>query len=329
MTTLVTGAGLIGSQVARLLVARGEPVVLYDVRPDAAAIATVVDPKRLRLEQGDIRDAERLERLMREAKVDRIVHTAAVMTAGIVPDIPQGMSINIVGTTTLLDLARKLGIGRFVLTSSSTVYYGMFDEPASAPYPADFEMRIVSQRPTSFYSASKVAVEHLALVYQERFGVDVVIVRPGAVLGLWAGGDGGITGKLVRALLEPGLRGEVARIDDPMIVWKGGDEFVDARDVAGGLVAALFAPAPTTRVYSIAMGVLHGFDDFVAAARAAVPGLQVERMVDPPGGFAGFKFVRTQPADAETPRRELGWRPEYDLAAIMRDCAAFLRKGKA
>jgi UDP-glucose 4-epimerase len=211
-----------------------------------------------------------------------------------------------------------------VLTSSSTVYYGMFNELASAPYPADFPMRIISQRPGSFYSATKVATEHLALVYHDQFGLDVVIVRPGAVLGLWAGGDGGITGRLVRALIEPGLRGEVARIDDPMLVWRGGDEFVDARDAASGLVAALFAQEPKTRVYSIAMGVLHSFDDFVAAARASVPGLRVEVGVNRQGGFAGFKYPRPQPADAATPRVELGWKAEYDLSAIMRDCATFI-----
>jgi UDP-glucose 4-epimerase len=234
------------------------------------------------------------------------------------------VSVNVVGTATLLDLARRLGVGRFVLTSSSTVYYSTFNEPASVPYPADFSIRIVSQHPGSFYSATKVAAEHLALVYREQFGLDVVIVRPGAVLGLWAGGDGGITGRLVRALIEPALRGATARIDDPMLVWRGGDEFVDARDAASGLVAALLAPEPATRVYSIAMGVLHSFDDFVAAARAAVPGLHVEVGVDRQGGFAGFKYPRLQPADAATPRAELGWKAQYDLAAIMRDCAAFI-----
>jgi UDP-glucose 4-epimerase len=327
MTTLITGAGLIGSQVARLLVARGEPVVLYDLCPDLAAIATMVDPALIRIEQGDIRNGEQLEHLMRAAKVDRVVHTAALMTAGILPDIAHGVSVNVVGTATLLDLARRLGVGRFVLTSSSTVYYSTFNEPTSVPYPADFPIRIVSQHPGSFYSATKVAVEHLALVYREQFGLDVVIVRPGAVLGLWAGGDGGITGRLVRSLIAPALRGAPARIDDPMLVWRGGDEFVDARDAASGLVAALFAPEPKTRVYSIGMGVLHSFDDFVAAARAAVPGLRVEVGVNPQGGFAGFKYPRPQPADATTPRAELGWKAEYDLAAIMRDCAAFIAAG--
>jgi UDP-glucose 4-epimerase len=96
-------------------------------------------------------------------------------------------------------------------------------------------------------------------------------------------------------LLEPALRGEVTVIDDPLLVWKGGDEFVDARDAASGMVAALFAERPETRVYSIGMGVLHSFDDFVHAARQAVPGLRVEVRVEPKGGLLGIPF-RARPA---------------------------------
>ena len=324
MATLVTGAGLIGSRVARLLLERGEPAWLYDVRPDRSALASVVDLGRVGLIQGDIEDAAALDRVLREQRIDRIVHTAALLTAGILPDIPRGIRTNVVGTATILEAARRAGVRRVVLTSSSTLYYGLCNEPASAPCPEDFAMRVISQRPGSLYAATKLAVEHLGLLYADLYGLDVVVVRPAGVLGLWPGGTGGFSGRLVRALLEPAIRGEVTVIDDPLFVWQGGDEFVDARDAASGLVAALFAERPVGRVYSVGMGVLHSFEDFVRAAREAVPGLRIEVRVEPKGGFSGFRFVRQQPSDIGAAKRELGWAPRYDLAATMKDCAAFI-----
>jgi UDP-glucose 4-epimerase len=324
MATLITGAGLIGSQVARLLVERGEPAWLYDVRPNRDALATVVDPERIGIIEGDIEDAAALDRVLREHRIERIVHTAALLTAGILPDIARGVRTNVVGTVTVLEAARRAGVGRVVLTSSSTLYYGLCNEPASGPYPGDFAMRVISQRPGSLYAATKLAVEHLGLLYADQFGLDVVVTRPAGVLGLWPGSTGGFSGRLVRALLEPAMRGEVTVIDDPLLVWKGGDEFVDARDAASGLVAALFAQRPAGRVYSVGMGVLHSFEDFVHAARQAVPGLRVEVRVQPKGGFSGFRFVRDQPSDISAAKRELGWTPQYDLSDTMKSCAAFI-----
>ena len=128
----------------------------------------------------------------------------------------------------------------------------------------------------------------------------------------------------MRALLEPAIRGEPVVIDDPLLVWPGGDEFVDARDAAAGAVAGLFAEHPQSRVYSIGTGVLHSFEDFVRAAGEAVPGLRVEVRVKPSGGFAGYRYLRPQPSDIGAAKRELGWAPQYDLTAIMSECAAFL-----
>ena len=324
MATLITGAGLIGCHVARILLERGEPTWLYDVKLDPIAIESVVDSARVGQIQGDVEDLPRLEEIIREHKIDRILHTAASLTAGIRQDPLRGIRTNILGTAAILEAARRAGVRRVVLTSSSTVYYALLDQPATAPCPEDFVMRVVTQRPSSIYSATKLAGEHLGLLYTDLYGVDVVVVRLAAVCGLWAGPSGGMAGRLVRALLEPAIRGQPAVIDDPLLVWRGGDEFVDPRDAAAGAVAALFAEHPQSRVYSIGMGVLHGFDDFVRAAGEAIPGFRVEVRVEPTGGFAGYRYLRSQPSDIGAAKRELGWAPKYDLAAIMKACATFL-----
>ncbi len=324
MATLITGAGLIGSHAARLLVDRGEPVWLYDVNPVPEHVASVVDPARVGLIRGDVLDLEGLGGALREQQIDRILHTAALLTIGVREAPYQGVRTNILGTATVLEAARLAGVRRVVLTSSATVYYGLFDQPAAAPYPEDFPMRVVSQRPASVYAATKLAGEHLALLYADLYGLDVVVVRFAAVLGLWPGATGGAAARLVRALLEPTLRGEAAVIADPALVWEGGDEFVDVRDAAGGAVAALFAARPAARVYSIGMGVLHSFEDFVRAAARAVPGFRVQVRAKPAGGFAGYPLIRPQPSDIGAAKRELGFAPQYDLADALAACATYL-----
>ena len=323
MATLITGAGLIGSHAARLLVERGEPTWLYELKPEPSAIESVVDPARIGFIQGDVQDLARLEQALREHRIDRILHTAAYMTAGMRQDLLRGIGTNIMGTVTVLEAARRAGGRRVVLCSSSTVYYAVLDEPATVPCSEDFSMRVLSQRPESFYAATKLSVEHLGLLYSDQYGVDVVVIRPAAVLGL-SGPVGGITGRLVRALLEPAIRGEPSVIDDPLLVWRGGDEFVDVRDAAAGAVAALFAEHPQGRVYSIGTGTLYSFEDFVRAAGEAVPGFRVEVRVKPTGGFAGYRRIRSQPSDIGAAKRELGWMPRYDLTATMKECAAYL-----
>jgi len=54
MSTLITGAGLIGCQTAALLAARGEPVVLLDLAPQNAHIASVLPLEQVTIEAGDV-----------------------------------------------------------------------------------------------------------------------------------------------------------------------------------------------------------------------------------------------------------------------------------
>ncbi|MFM8624949.1 MAG: hypothetical protein ACKOCZ_10640, partial [Betaproteobacteria bacterium] len=60
MSTLITGAGLLGCQTAALLAARCEKVVLLDKAPQAQHIASVLPLEAVRIETGDISDRRAL-----------------------------------------------------------------------------------------------------------------------------------------------------------------------------------------------------------------------------------------------------------------------------
>jgi len=321
VTILITGAGLIGTLTARHLAEQGEKAVLFDVNPQHEAIAATLRPHQVPVITGDVSSYPALAAAVEAHGIRRIVHTAAMLTAAIKADPPRGIAVNILGAVNVLEVARKCALRRVVLASSSTVSYAAFASNPGERYPEDFRMAVLSERPTTFYSATKLAGEHLALVYAADFGVDVVMLRYGAVIGEWAGPNRSIPGRLVRALLLPALKGETAVIDDPMLVWQGGDDFVDARDCARANHAALTAAAPRQRVYHVTMGRMHAFQDFVDATRALYPSFTADVRVTAKAGFAGFPKIRPATSDLSAAERELGFTPRYDLRAALAECA--------
>lgn len=323
MSTLITGAGLIGCHTARLLAERGETVTLLDLRPAHEAIGQIVTHPGVEVVTGDVTDADLLDQLIRSRSVRRIVHTAALLSTAIRQDPVAGVRVNVLGTTQLLELARRHHLERVVLASSTTVGYSAFGDFAGSAFPEDYPMRALSHRPASIYAATKLAAEHLALLYRDLYGVSTVALRFAAVVGTWSGPGTSVPGKVLTSLVAPARRGEPVEITDPYTVWKGGEEFIDARDCAHANVAALDAQAPRQGVYHIGQGTLSSFDDFVAAVRRLHPSLQLRLAVAPAGGFAGFPHVRSAPSDISSAARELGWAPRFSLAESVAHFAPF------
>lgn len=323
MTTLVTGAGVIGCHTALALAQRGESVLLADVAPAHAAIATIVDNPRVRIEAADVTDHAHLTRLVENHGVRRIVHTAALLSTAIRQNPLKGVEVNVMGTAHVLDIARRHQLERVVLASSTTVGYPVFGDFEGDSLPEDFALRSIRHRPGSIYAATKVATEHLALLYRDLYGVDTVSLRYAAVISAWSGPGTSVPARVLSSLAGPAARGEVSVIDDPYLVWQGGEEFIDARDCALANVAALDAAHPMQGIYHIGLGRLHGFDDFVASMRHSYPALQVEMRVDPQGGFAGFAHVRRAASDISAAARELAWQPTHTLGDSIAHFAPF------
>lgn len=314
-TTLITGAGIIGCHTARLLAERGESVVLLDKRPARAAIASIVDSAQVTIVEGDVTDFDALLDLAGKHGVQRIVHTAALLSTAIRQSPLDGVRVNVLGSANVLELARQMKLERVVMASSTTVGYPTFGDFSGSAFPEDFALKSLTHRPGSIYSAAKVSAEHLSLLYRDLYGIGVVVLRYAAVIGAWNGPGTSVPGKVLTSLVAPARRGETAVIDDPFTVWQGGEEFIDARDCAAANVAALDASSPQQGVYNIGMGVLNSFDDFVGAVRHLYPAVTVKLDVLPAGGFAGFPHVRCAPSDISAAARELAWTPRHSLQA--------------
>jgi len=306
VTTLVTGAGLIGRLTAELLVARGERVVLLDVRRAEVAGAA--------FEICDVTDAEGLGAVVGRHGVRRVVHTAAMLSTGIRQDPALGVRVNVMGTVNVLEVARRLGLGRVVCASSTTVGYTAFGAHGAGAIEEDLPLRMVSERPASIYAATKIACEQLGFLYHDLYGVDVVMLRYGAVLGTGGEAPSSVPGRLLMRLIEGGRAGAHVVLDDPFMAWGGREEFVDARDCAAANVAALDAGAPVLRVYNVAPGSWFTLAEFVAAVQRVFPGLTVALPPESGTGFAGFPHMRPAPSDVSALAGEIGFRCRYDLA---------------
>lgn len=312
MSILVTGAGLIGRAAAERLVARGDKVVLLDIREpsDLPADVTFVS--------ADVTNAEQIDRIIKEHSVEAVLHTAALLSTAMRADPVLGLRVNILGTVNLLEACRQHGIGRIVLISSTTVLYSGFSTLGPEPIPEDASLKLVSQRPGSLYAVSKLTCEQIALLYRDLHGLDTVSLRLGAVIGGDTDAPTSVPGRLFSTLIEAAGTGRTVELDDPLLVWRGKEEFVDVRDCARAAVAALDAECPETGVYNIAHSTQWSLDAVIAAINETHGKLSVDYDRTVKTGFAGFPHVRPAGSSVDAAHQELGFVATHDLYDSLR-----------
>ncbi|MBI1376862.1 MAG: dTDP-glucose 4,6-dehydratase [Frankiales bacterium] len=177
MRILVTGgAGFIGSHFVRTLLGAGYPgvddprVTVLDALTYAgnrANLDPVAEDPRLSFVEGDILDAALVDELV--AASDAVVHFAAESHVDrSITGARDFVMTNVVGTQTLLDAARRHGLGRFVHVSTDEVYGSI--EAGSWPETHALE-------PNSPYAASKAASDLMARAYARTHHLDVVVTR--------------------------------------------------------------------------------------------------------------------------------------------------------
>jgi len=166
MKSLVTGgAGFIGSHLVDKLLEIGHEVICYDNESAESNEKFYWNPKADNI-KGDIRDYHLLKNSM--VGVDYVFHLAA--ESRIQPTILnpiEAVSVNCVGTVTVLQCAREAGVQKVIYSSTSSGYG--FNEP-----PNNEEQRDDCLNP---YSVSKVAGEKLCKMYNDLFGLKTVFFR--------------------------------------------------------------------------------------------------------------------------------------------------------
>ena len=182
MRVLVTGgAGFIGSAVCRHLIADlKHDVVVVDKLTYAgnlASLTPVASSSRHAFEKHDIRDREAIAAIFTEYQPDAVIHLAAESHVDrSITGSDAFVQTNVVGTFTLLEAARRYVAARrakgssdfrFVHVSTDEVYGSLGDDGLFT--------ETTSYDPSSPYSASKAASDHLAKAWQRTYGLPVIV----------------------------------------------------------------------------------------------------------------------------------------------------------
>ncbi len=178
MKVLVTGgAGFIGSHFCEYLLDREHEVVAldnfndyYDPGIKRRNVESFAGRKGAEVVEGDILDADLLERLFSQHRFDAVVHLAA--RAGVRPSLQQPKlyeRVNVQGTIEILEQAQKHGVKKIVVASSSSVYGNNKKVPFSESDSVD--------HPISPYAATKKACELISYTYHHLYDLDITCLR--------------------------------------------------------------------------------------------------------------------------------------------------------
>lgn len=324
MTTLITGSGMIGSMAALHLIQTGETPVLYDVAPQHDFLSTVLDYRKVKVISGDILDLPFLINIIRENKVDRIIHTAGLLTASSIVRPYSSIKTNVYGTAGVLEAARLTGIKRVVYTGTASIYHAI-PSPPSGGYPEDYTSRSLSDRQKGIYPIAKLACEQMGLTYTDSYGIDFAALRFAGVFGLWRGKPSGVPSMLMDALIRGPALDKPVVLDDPMLLFSGGFDLVYAKDAARSAVLACQVPKLGQRVYNISMDQFFTLEEIAAVVKKVIPNADITIKRKTNIGLSGYA-ARSSPIDITAARRELGYEPEYDMEKAVTEYAEWVRK---
>src|SRR5262249_49419617 len=151
MTTLVTGAGLVGTLVAERLATRGQQAILFDVAFSADNVEEHVGGLDVPLVRGDITEISELIGAINTHHVERIIPTASFLTSTVAVRPVAGVRTNLMGTLGVLEAARLAGLQRVVFCSANTVTMGKTWTDTSVPVSEDLAVHLVSEYPPTIY----------------------------------------------------------------------------------------------------------------------------------------------------------------------------------
>ncbi|WP_284888345.1 dTDP-glucose 4,6-dehydratase [Acinetobacter variabilis] len=185
MNILVTGgAGFIGSAVIRHLINETEHHVLnvdkLTYAGNLESLISVSDHPRYQFTQTDICDHVSLTRLFLEFQPDIVMHLAAESHVDRSIDRPaEFINTNIVGTYTLLEVARKYWQNLSTIKKSRFKFHHISTDEVYGDLEGttDLFTETTPYLPSSPYSASKASSDHLVRAWHRTYGLPVVITN--------------------------------------------------------------------------------------------------------------------------------------------------------
>ncbi|MBN1183293.1 MAG: dTDP-glucose 4,6-dehydratase [Bacteroidales bacterium] len=176
---LITGgAGFIGSHVVRLFVKKYPQYGIFNLDKLTYAgnlenLKDIENESNYTFIRGDIADATFIDDLFQKHRFDGIIHLAAESHVDRSISNPNAFIItNILGTTTLLNAAKKLWDGNY---TGKLFYHISTDEVFGSLTNEGYFVETTPYDPKSPYSASKASSDHLVRAYNHTYGIPAII----------------------------------------------------------------------------------------------------------------------------------------------------------
>lgn len=308
MRVLISGAaGFIGSHVAELLQKYDNQVLIIDNfctgKMDNILNLLSLAPHDVKMLEGDITDADFVQRAFCTFKPDAVIHLAAQAAISTSINNPvQDLRVNGIGTLNMLCAAVKSNVDRFVFSSTSAVYR----ENVGFMFKTKEDDRLGPGNP---YGISKLAAEF----YVRTLFANHVILRFGNVYGPRQVpiGENQVIARMIRHF----------KYGDKFYIFGNGEQnrdFVFVKDVAEACHYALYG---TKGTYNIASGRSTSVN-------------AIARIVEECFGVPGYKWEHTDKSD---PRKHvcmnvgaasggLGWNPTTDIGSGIRQTIEWWEK---
>lgn len=302
---LVTGgAGFIGSHIVDILIDNGYSIVIVD---NLATGNRDNISKKAKFYDADITKPE-LKKVFEKEKPDFVVHEAAqINVRKSVTEPVFDAESNILGTINLLECCRDFKVKKVVYSGSGGACYG---EPEYMPCNEKHPVN-----PICHYGVSKHAAEHYFFLYKHLYGVDYTILRYSNVYGPRQDpkGEAGVISIFL---------GKIKSKDTPHIFGDGKQtrDYVYAGDVARANLLALERKTKS-KIFNIGTGKETSVNEIYSLIKSATK-TKIEAVhTDPVPGE-----VRRVALDCSLAAKELGWKPEVDLAAGIKKTVEWFNK---
>ena len=323
MKILVTGgAGYIGSHTTIELLDANYEVIIVDnfsnSRPIVIDRIKEISGKEVKFYEIDLTDKESLELVFKENKIDAVIHFAALKAVGESVKKPlEYYNNNIVSTLVLFDLMKKYNVGKFVFSSSATVY----GNPEKCPILEDSALSA-----TNPYGRTKLMIEDVLrdICFADKT-IDVAILRYFNPIGAHKSGligeePNGIPNNIMPYITKVAV-GQLPYInvfgdDYDTLDGTGIRDYIHVLDLAEGHVKALekLNEHPGLVTYNLGTGngysVLQLINAFSNASKRKIPYIIADRR---PGDVAKCY------ADSSKAEKELGWKAKYGIDEMCQD----------
>jgi len=305
MTRLITGGtGLIGSEVAKMLVEKGERPVLFDVAPNFEAIGSIQD--KVTVVRGDLANWSEVFNVVKDHEIKSIFHLGGMLSIPSDANPWAAYRVNANGMMHILEAARLFDVKKIIFSSTIATYARYTEIPLTVD-------ESTVQRPETMYGVTKLFCELLGRFYAKKFGLDFRAVRYPTVVG--PGAKTKHMSQYMAWMIDYSLAGK------PFEVWVTEDTQIPCiyyKDAANALLMLHDAPTQDikTRVYTLA-GISMTAKEFADTVEKHIPSAQITFKPDPEVVRMmgkGFGFMDDGPA-----RKEWGWTTRFNLDEMIKD----------